>query len=109
MEGIDVLGDWLDAALTHPTMVGFPTRPGFLPIPLPTCPGDAVLFLLGRPQGPGDADGPWSFKERARERGLHNVEILESARVSGVTYDWENHFGTISQNFKKRVAAASCL
>jgi hypothetical protein len=106
---IDVVGEWLDSALSHPSMVGFRTAPGILPIPLPKLiPATRFYFYWVGLKDPVKGR-TLELQTKARERGLHNVEILESARVSGVTYDWENHFGTISQNFKKRVAAASCL
>lgn len=106
---IDVVGDWLDAALSHPSLIGFQPPSGLLPIPLPKLiPGTKFYFYwvgIGDPVKGRSVD----LQRKARDRGLHNVEILESARASGTSYDWENHFGTITMNFKKRVAAASCF
>lgn len=106
---IKVVEEWLQAALSHPTMIGFQTAPGLLPIPLPKLiPATQFYFYwvgISDPVRGKTVD----LQSKARDMGLHNVHILESGRVIGDDYGWENHFGTISQNFKKRVADAACF
>jgi hypothetical protein len=106
---IDVVGEWLEAALSHHTLVGFQTAPGVLSIPLPKLvPTTRFYFYWVGLKNPVKGRS-LELNTKVRQMGLYNVEILESARVSGITYDWENHFGTVTQNFKKRVADAPCL
>lgn len=106
---IDVVGEWLESALSHHTIVGFQSIPGMLSIPIPqVCPTTQFYFYWVGHNDPVKGR-TLELQRKVRERGLHNVEILESSRVSSVGYDWENHFGTVTQNFKRRVAAAQCL
>lgn len=106
---IDVAGEWLDSALSHHTVVGFQPAPGIIPIPIPKlCPTTQFYFYWVTSDDPVKGRS-LDLKERVQKKGLNNVEILESPRVSGKKYDWENHFGTVTMNFKRRVAASRSI
>jgi hypothetical protein len=106
---IDVVGEWLESALSHLAFFGFQTAPGLIPIPIPKLRLATKFYFYWVGSNDPVRGRSLDLQERVRKMGLHNVEILESTRVSGIKYNWENHFGTISQNFKRRVAAARCF
>jgi hypothetical protein len=103
---IDVVGEWLDSALwgLAPELLTLPVVP--IPIPLPRLRPVTKFYFYWVAVDDPVRGRSLELKERVHQMGLPNVEILESARVSGRTYDWENHFGTITQNFKTRVLKA---
>jgi hypothetical protein len=106
---IDVVGEWLESAMSHLASVDFHKLSCAFPIPIPRLrPTTRFYFYWVASDDPVRGKSV-KLQERVREKGLHNVEILESARVSGPKYDWENHFGTITQNFRRRVADARCF
>jgi hypothetical protein len=106
---IDVPGDWLQAALAHKPIVEIRRAPGLIPVPIPKLrPRTQFYFYWVGIKDPVYGRSV-DLQDRVRKMGLHNVEVLESPRVSGIKYDWDNHFGTVTQNFKKRVGAAGCL
>lgn len=106
---IDVAGEWLESALSHHTLVGFQLAPGVIPIPIPKLRPTTQFYFYWVGHNDPVKGRSLDLQERLRKLGLQNVEILESARVSGKAYDWDNHFGTVTQNFKRRVAAARCF
>ncbi|SIO57612.1 hypothetical protein SAMN05444166_5444 [Singulisphaera sp. GP187] len=106
---IDVIGEWLESALSHHSLVGFQTLPGILPIPIPKLVPTTRFYFYWVGFDDPVKGRSLELQAKIRQMGLYNVEILESSRVSGLKYDWDNHFGTVSQNFKKRVADAPCF
>jgi hypothetical protein len=106
---IDVVGEWVESAFSHECLAAHQGAPGSPSVSVPKrCPGTKFYFYWVGHDDPVKGRS-LELQAKVREKGLHNVEVLESARVSGKKYDWENHFGTVSQNFKKRVAAAGCF
>jgi hypothetical protein len=105
---IDVVGEWLESALSHHTL-GFQTAPGIIPMPIPKLRPTTQFYFYWVGYDDPVKGRSLELQEKVRKMGLHNVEILESSRVSGKKYDWDNHFGTVTQNFKKRVAATRCF
>ena len=109
-EVIDVAGEWLDSAFRHNSLE-FELGSTWLaiPIPIPKLRPTAQFYFYW--VGPDDPVKGRSLdlQERVRKMGLHNVTVIESATVGGKKYSWENHFGTVTINFRRRVAAARCL
>ena len=106
---IDVAGDWLEAALAHKPIVEFRRTPGLIPMLIPRLRPRTRFYFYWVGTGDPVRGKSLDLKKRVEKLGLPNVEVLPSARVSGLAYDWENHFGTITQNFKRRVQDAGCF
>jgi hypothetical protein len=101
--------EWLKAALSHQAVLGFQPLTGVLSIPIPKLRPATKFYFYWVSYDDPVKKRSLNVQEKVRQMGLHNVEILESARVSGKSYDWDNHFGTVTLNFKRRVAAALCF
>jgi len=82
---------------------GDPSNPG------PETRSDNAFYFYWVGSGDPVKGRSLELQAKIRQMGLYNVEILESSRVSGLKYDWDNHFGTVALNFKKRVADAPCF
>jgi hypothetical protein len=104
-----VVEEWLQSALSHHAVVGFQPAASILPIPIPKLRPTTQFYFYWVSYDDPVRDRSLLLKEKLRQLGLHNVQILESARVSGVKYDWDNHFGTVTLNFKRRIADSCCF
>lgn len=108
-ENIDVVGEWLLSAFMHDIPIGMGMVSNWLPILIPKQrPATQFYFYWVGPDDPVKGRSQ-DLQDRVWKMGLHNVTVIESATVGGKTYSWENHFGTVTVNFRKRVAAASCF
>ncbi|MDS4021843.1 MAG: hypothetical protein RKR03_15295 [Candidatus Competibacter sp.] len=110
-EAIDVAGEWLMSAFLNniPIEIGIASQWLPIPIPIPKLrPAAQFYFYWVGPDDPVKGRS-LDLQERVRKMGLNNVTVIESATVGGKKYSWENHFGTVTVNFRRRVAAARCF
>jgi hypothetical protein len=96
---IDVTGDWRDAAL-HSYKMEVEYLAGMLPVPK-LKPTTQFYFYWA---GGSPKTNMQSLQDLVRAAGLKNVHIEANARLGG-----KYHFDTVTRNFKKRVASASCF
>jgi hypothetical protein len=104
-----VVAEWLKATLSHQAAVELQPPTGGIPIPIPTLRPTTQFYFYWVADDDPVKGRSMDLKKEVQKMGLYNVEILPSARASGKSYDWDNHFGTVTLNFKNRVAAAQCF
>jgi hypothetical protein len=99
-KAIDVTGNWRDlaAASRAPTLeIDFA---GLLPIPKIKPAIQFFFYWAGGSPGTNSQH----LQDIVQQAGLSNVHVEANARLGG-----KFHFDTITRNFKKRVASASCF
>jgi len=100
-KGIDVPGNWVQTATEHYALEFDPLW-GMFPIPVPKLRPTTRFFFYWATGSPGR--NARDLQERVRKAGLGNVTVEANVHVGG-----KYHFDTLTANFKKRVAAASCF
>lgn len=96
---IDVPGNWTKTATEHHTLE-FDSLWGVIPLPKLRPTTRFFFYWAGTSPGANARD----LQERVRKAGLSNVTIEANVHTGG-----KYHFHTLTANFKKRVAAASCF
>ncbi len=98
-KGIDVAGEWTKEAIESHALE-FDTLWGMLPVPKLRPTTRFFFYWAGSSPGRNARD----LQERVRKAGLSNVTVEANVHTGGAY-----HFHTLTANFKKRVAAASCF
>jgi len=96
---IDVAGQWKDKAVQSHSLE-FEFLFGVMPVPK-LRPTTRFFFYWA---GSSPKRNAQDLQERVRKAGLSNVTVEANVHIGGAF-----HFHTLTANFKKRVAAASCF